>query len=561
MSFEANDKKVYDLLKDKMYFMPINQRKYVWNENNWQELIDDLNLVYDEKTKDHFIGSLVLKTEDVDDGIRLHYSIIDGQQRLSTLTILECVVGVLFIRNNDKGKFLRLKELIMVKNRNYEEYPIISEKANKSIFNLVSSVVEMGDSYFNSNKEIISNDELLSSKPISKPIRECYSYIYKQLENKLTTVDSIDKYQQIIENVRYIDIIALNNEDAFTIFEILNARGQSLKDFELLKNFMFKYSEEKKEFYEQVLNGIEQRLGDKTEVFLKHFVMHKYGCKTGKEEKRPYKVIVSAQKGKDQEEFLLDLELKSKYYNKILCAEGCTENEKKIFLFFKTRRQQQFRPLILGLMHQKELGTITFEEYEKALSFLYTFFICYNIIGEENSNKIEDVVYTYSGEFENNFSKTILEKFKKSIMKRLPSKPMFINKIKGVGYGGKKWKAYSGARKAENIKAIFELIEREKGTTCEFDGKINIEHIMPESQSEQNVVIGNLMLLEMEINEKCKDKPLVEKVEYYRESKLFFPQQVAERYDYHGEFNIGERTDEIAELLYEIVISPYLEEG
>ncbi len=86
MSFNADDKRVYDLLNDKEYIIPINQRRYIWNKNNWTELLDDIMLVYDEKKNDHFIGSIVLKKENINDGIRNHYSIIDGQQRISTLT-------------------------------------------------------------------------------------------------------------------------------------------------------------------------------------------------------------------------------------------------------------------------------------------------------------------------------------------------------------------------------------------------------------------------------------------------------------------------------------------
>jgi len=58
MGFNADDKKVYDLLNDKEYIIPLNQRKYIWDTNNWTELLDDILLVFDEKKNDHFIGSI-----------------------------------------------------------------------------------------------------------------------------------------------------------------------------------------------------------------------------------------------------------------------------------------------------------------------------------------------------------------------------------------------------------------------------------------------------------------------------------------------------------------------
>mgnify|MGYP003311542446 CR=1 FL=1 len=104
MSLSANGKKVYDLLNDKMYIVPPNQRKYVWTNNNWQELVDDIQLVCAENTTNHFIGSVVLKKENINDGIRNHYSIIDGQQRILSITIFLLSIMYIFKKRNIKEK-------------------------------------------------------------------------------------------------------------------------------------------------------------------------------------------------------------------------------------------------------------------------------------------------------------------------------------------------------------------------------------------------------------------------------------------------------------------------
>jgi hypothetical protein len=59
-------------------------------------------------------------------------------------------------------------------------------------------------------------------------------------------------------------------------------------------------------------------------------------------------------------------------------------------------------------MHQKELGTIEQEKYEKVLNQIYNFWVCYNIVGEEKSNKLEDVIRKYSPLIENEYSEKIL---------------------------------------------------------------------------------------------------------------------------------------------------------
>lgn len=61
MGFGTNDLTVYDLLNDKMFMVAANQRKYVWTKNNWRELIEDMDLVFVNKTEKHFIGSIIYK--------------------------------------------------------------------------------------------------------------------------------------------------------------------------------------------------------------------------------------------------------------------------------------------------------------------------------------------------------------------------------------------------------------------------------------------------------------------------------------------------------------------
>ena len=87
MSFEAHDHPVYQLFTRRCYGTPRNQRQYVWNKRNWQELFDDVILVTTQKEPTHFIGSIVLYREkDRKNGIS-YFTIVDGQQRIISLTI------------------------------------------------------------------------------------------------------------------------------------------------------------------------------------------------------------------------------------------------------------------------------------------------------------------------------------------------------------------------------------------------------------------------------------------------------------------------------------------
>lgn len=67
MSFEAKERAVDKLLNDAIYFIPRNQRRYVWNSQHWSDMYDDVLLVADKVASSHFIGSIVLKDEGKDE--------------------------------------------------------------------------------------------------------------------------------------------------------------------------------------------------------------------------------------------------------------------------------------------------------------------------------------------------------------------------------------------------------------------------------------------------------------------------------------------------------------
>lgn len=77
MSFEAQEKSVDKLLNDAIYCIPRNQRRYVWNEQNWNDIYEDVLLIVDGIAQSHFLGSIVLKREEKDAGLS-RYTIIDG---------------------------------------------------------------------------------------------------------------------------------------------------------------------------------------------------------------------------------------------------------------------------------------------------------------------------------------------------------------------------------------------------------------------------------------------------------------------------------------------------
>ena len=72
MSFDAHDKQIGEILNRAVFDIPRNQRRYVWNERNWKELLEDIVFSCKKDATPHFIGSIVLESK----GKRLDWIII-----------------------------------------------------------------------------------------------------------------------------------------------------------------------------------------------------------------------------------------------------------------------------------------------------------------------------------------------------------------------------------------------------------------------------------------------------------------------------------------------------
>ncbi len=563
MALDAAKKDVYDLLKGRKYIIKENQRKYVWKKDNWRELIEDVSLVYEKNVNEHFIGSVVLMAEPKSNGFREIYSVIDGQQRISTLTIALIGISLLFLDLGEEDLFSNTLENLFVRDEDNNMHPIVSEEANVDISGLVLALHAVKERSKQRIKGTTNHlAELFSFVHPSKLVRECLEFFYdsfrERIKNESIPSDILKEFRRIIFNIRYIEIVAKDKENAYSIFEVLNARGQMLKEHELLRNYMLRYSsQEYKTDIDNYLDIIEKLLGDSYDVFLKHYALHKYNKRTDREGNRPYKVIAMQEKKRDMYMLAIDLHKKAEFYAKMSNVDEstCSQLEKKVFSYFKRRRQQQFKPLLLGVMNQLKEGRISQAEYDRWIEFLYKFFICYHVIGGVTSNRIEDIVGKYSYLVEMRYESDILAKFKESVVKSIPNEQTFIAKLKGLTYSNK-WTAHREKTYRENIRAIFEIVEDILGYSSIYDG-LTIEHCYNDSVGENNSHVGNLMLLEGDLNEKCRNKDVLAKATIYETSKLCYPKKVAEVVRANGSMDTEHQTEYIAKLIYDAIHSTF----
>ncbi|KKR02847.1 MAG: hypothetical protein UT30_C0047G0007 [Candidatus Uhrbacteria bacterium GW2011_GWF2_39_13] len=201
----------------KSYIIPVYQRAYSWEKGQWDALLEDLK----EQIKGnnhYFLGNFLLETIQQD----MLYEIIDGQQRLTTLTIfMRAILDIICVRqlNEQIDVDISEKQQIYLKNdNNIKLRPVDYDKA------CFDSLIIEG------------NDKFETSTPSQKRIKSAKSYFKSEID-KLSTEDILEILKKI-EKTELTSIELEGKKDAALMFELQNNRGKDLTNMERLKSFL-----------------------------------------------------------------------------------------------------------------------------------------------------------------------------------------------------------------------------------------------------------------------------------------------------------------------------------
>lgn len=551
MAFQARQQQISFLLGKKVYYIPRNQRKYVWGIENWKNLLEDLDFLQGTG-KDHFLGSIVLNTlpnrnnDDIE-----YYEIVDGQQRITTIILILIVITQIFKERGEEHLFHGLLSYIQTTNINNQVSSTLHTDIHTCIMNLVSHVTNRETSC-NTMQLLITN--CITNKQQDTVIENCLKYFYNILSTRNT--NEVASFRNSLISANYVNIEA-TGEDAYTVFEILNARGIDLENHELLKNYILRYTVPvnnidiaRQEWREE----IENRLGKNLTSFLKHYVAHRYGVAGTTKNRAVYDEIKKNTNVAEVNKLFDDLKLKAKYYQQIVCesnihGEQISEID-RIFRFMQSNRSLLFRPIYLSLLHQTELGKISEENLIKVLKCIQFFFVCYNLISKETSNKISEGIQKYAFQIENHYNYDVLKNFLLHLKNRMPTKDEFRKTFNLIGYSNHS-EYYRDKKNKQRAELALNILEQIKSGCTEVQ-PFTIEHILPDSQNRGNAAIGNLIPLEENLNCLCDSKTLNEKIPIYDSSNFSTARNVANRYRENiANFNIDSRGKAMADELYD----------
>ena len=172
-----------------------------------------------------------------------YYTIIDGQQRITTIVLALIAIMKLLIEYEMEDDYFGTLEYIRVKNNRNKKMPIITSDYHVSLEDLIEGIAEKETI----GKQTISVfvDTKIVSKKKDKLVGNALKYYYNEIkhicENSTAPDEKLLEIRNAIISMTIVSIVSTSEEDSYTIFEILNARGQELEDHELLKNYIMRY--------------------------------------------------------------------------------------------------------------------------------------------------------------------------------------------------------------------------------------------------------------------------------------------------------------------------------
>ncbi|RDU19922.1 DUF262 domain-containing protein [Citrobacter freundii] len=223
---EARHRNLFDVLNAQKYTVDYFQREYSWGEKHIEELVTDLTSAFlneytvgdsrdqGENYNNYYLGPFVVSSKD---GKR---SIIDGQQRLTSLTLF-----LIYLHNLQKE--LEYEEKI--------ESMIFSELRGSKSFNIVvEDRIPCMEALFNfGSYSLVDRDDESTHNMVER-----YQNITDAFPEELKGQAFPFFIDWLKYNVIMVEIIAYSDENAYTIFETMNDRGLNLTPSEMLKGFL-----------------------------------------------------------------------------------------------------------------------------------------------------------------------------------------------------------------------------------------------------------------------------------------------------------------------------------
>ena len=407
----------------RQFIVPIFQRNYSWQKSQYEQLwFDILRASKFKEKQNHFIGSIVYIDMGTPAGRPQQLLLIDGQQRLTTISILLCAIKDYVQKFNLETKLINLAK---IKNQFLYNSDEIDEDRYKLLLN-----VQDKETYI----KLIDNTIFTVNKPATNIIK-CYEFFYERIEDFIKQHGQIDEFYAGIFKLSLVSIsLDKDSDNPQMIFESMNSTGKDLSQTDLLRNYLLMDLTPEKQIrlYKTYWKPMEELFGEdiykndvnKFDYFIRDFLTLKrdtgYICKIN----NVYENFKRYYLDNNCEKFavLKDLFTYAKYY---ACIDLLQENDDELKLYwqeFKKLDSHVVYPFLLKLYDDYSRQILIKEDFKKILqvviSYLWRRAIC-----EIPTNSLSKTFATlYQAVDKEDYVNSIIKAFVfKSSYKRFPS--------------------------------------------------------------------------------------------------------------------------------------------
>lgn len=407
----------------RQFIVPIFQRNYSWQKSQYEQLwFDILRASKFKEKQNHFIGSIVYIDMGTPAGRPQQLLLIDGQQRLTTISILLCAIKDYVQKFNLETKLINLAK---IKNQFLYNSDEIDEDRYKLLLN-----VQDKETYI----KLIDNTIFTVNKPATNIIK-CYEFFYERIEDFIKQHGQIDEIYAGIFKLSLVSIsLDKDSDNPQMIFESMNSTGKDLSQTDLLRNYLLMdlTPEKQTRLYKTYWKPMEELFGEdiykndvnKFDYFIRDFLTLKsdtgYICKIN----NVYENFKRYYLDNNCEKFavLKDLFTYAKYYARIDLLQEKDDELKLYWQEFKKLDSHVVYPFLLKLYDDYSRQILIKEDFKKILqvviSYLWRRAIC-----EIPTNSLSKTFATlYQAVDKDDYVNSVIKAFVfKSSYKRFPS--------------------------------------------------------------------------------------------------------------------------------------------
>ncbi len=437
--------------------IPIYQRLYSWEKEQCKELWDDIiKIGGDDKMDGHFIGSILYVLDGIthSDNTLL---IIDGQQRLTTITLL-----LTALRNHLSDEVKR-KEI-------EDHYLINSDKDGDKKFRLILSESDKDTLLY-----LIDKDRRKPSEPSLKIVEN-----FKLFEEWVSNTDKLETIFKGLEKLTIVWISLGKKDDPQLVFESMNSKGMELAQTDLIRNYIVMETEiEKQEgFYNKYWRAMEEDFKQNKKWF-DRFVRHYLTIKT-REIPNINKVYVALKdyrqkEGIGIEDLLKDLQKYCGYFCQIVFKKESDKDLNKALGFLVDLEMDVIYPLLLELYSDYSDGVLSKADFIPIIALIESY-LCRRAVCGLGTNSLNKVFPSFTKHIQKNeYFKSLKAHFGYLTEKqRFPNNDEFKDLFITIDFYNFKKNRY-----------FFERLEnfdrKERVPTHEYTK----EHIMPQTLTEE----------------------------------------------------------------------------